>query len=174
MPSIPSTAPGPRRCCARRPPHQLGFLEAPLPPDDVEGYAALRRLRLAPIAGCEFYYDAGQFRRLLEAGAVDVLHLDAILCGGITGALRVARMAAARGVPVSFHVASSAVAFAANLQVAAAAPALHAVEWHRVHRLLFDRLPPDRFVLRDGAVTLPACPGIGVSAEEVLVGLSPR
>ena len=54
------------------------------------------------IAAGEYGYDLLYFRRMLEAGAVDVLQADATRCGGITGFLRVgvlceARCAAALG-----------------------------------------------------------------------------
>ena len=41
------------------------------------------------IAAGEYGYDLPYFRRMLEAGAVDVLQADATRCGGITGFLRV-------------------------------------------------------------------------------------
>ena len=47
------------------------------------------------IAAGEYGYDLGYFRRMLEAGAVDVLQADATRCAGITGFLRAAALAEA-------------------------------------------------------------------------------
>ena len=49
------------------------------------------------IAAGEYGYDLPYFRRMLEAGAVDVLQADATRCAGITGFLRVGALCEARG-----------------------------------------------------------------------------
>ena len=66
---------------------------------------------------------------------------------------------------MSFHAASSAVCFAANLQLAACSPNVDSVEFHMLHRMLFDRLPPGAFPLKDGHVEVPAAPGIGLGFD---------
>ena len=43
------------------------------------------------IAAGEYGYDLFYFRRMLDAGAVDVLQADGTRCGGITGYLRAGR-----------------------------------------------------------------------------------
>jgi L-alanine-DL-glutamate epimerase-like enolase superfamily enzyme len=88
--------------------------------------------------------------------------LDAILCGGISEGLRITALAASRHVPVSFHAASSVVCFAANLQLAAAAPNVDSIEFHMLHRMLFDELAQGRFKLVDGCVEVPEQPGLGL------------
>ena len=59
------------------------------------------------IAAGEYGYDLPYFRRMLEAGAVDVLQADASRCGGISGFLAVAPLCAARSLPLSAHCAPS-------------------------------------------------------------------
>jgi L-alanine-DL-glutamate epimerase-like enolase superfamily enzyme len=59
------------------------------------------------IAAGEYGYEAGYFRRMLAAGAVDVLQADATRCGGITGFLQVAALCEAHHVPLSAHAAPS-------------------------------------------------------------------
>jgi L-alanine-DL-glutamate epimerase-like enolase superfamily enzyme len=153
-------------------PMSVEFLEAPLPPDDLEGMARLDATGPLPIAGCEFAYGVPAFRALLDAAAVSIVNLDAILCGGISEAMRICALAGARHRNCSFHVASSAVAFAANLHVAAAVPNVHSVEWHTVHRALFDRLDPDLFMMRDGLAVLPQGPGLGLDGAALLEGIT--
>jgi L-alanine-DL-glutamate epimerase-like enolase superfamily enzyme len=57
------------------------------------------------IAAGEYGYDAIYFRRMLEAGAVDVLQADATRCAGITGFLQAAALCDAFQTPLSAHTA---------------------------------------------------------------------
>lgn len=140
--------------------HDIHFLEAPVHPDDSAGLAKVCAASPVAIAGNEFAYGDDAFVRLVEAG-VDVLHADAILCGGITGALRVADLASAHHRAISFHAASSAVCLAANAHVAAAHGA-ESVEYHMIHQLLFDALDPPPFAIADGHLVLASRPGLGI------------
>jgi L-alanine-DL-glutamate epimerase-like enolase superfamily enzyme len=145
--------------------YDVHFLEAPVHPDDIDGLARLAVASPVPLAGNEFAYGLAGFRRIVEKDAVAYVHLDAILCGGISEGQRIAALAASRHLPVSFHAASSAVCFAANLQLAASSPNVDSVEFHMLHRMLFDRLAPGAFPLKDGCVEVPAAPGLGLGFE---------
>ena len=58
------------------------------------------------IAAGEYGYDATCLRRVLEAGAVDVLQADATRCG-ISGFLEAATLCSAFKIPLSAHTAPS-------------------------------------------------------------------
>ena len=68
------------------------WFEEPVSSDDLEGLHLIRdRAPLGmDIAAGEYGYDLWYFRRMLEAGAVDVQQADATRCAGITGFMRVA------------------------------------------------------------------------------------
>jgi L-alanine-DL-glutamate epimerase-like enolase superfamily enzyme len=85
------------------------WFEEPVSSDDLDGLRLLRDRVPAPIeiAAGEYGYDSFYFERMLAAGAVDVLQADATRCGGVTGFLRVAALADARGLPLSAHCAPS-------------------------------------------------------------------
>jgi L-alanine-DL-glutamate epimerase-like enolase superfamily enzyme len=87
----------------------VSWFEEPVSSDDLAGLRLLRDRGPAgmDIAAGEYGYDAGYFRRMLAAGAVDVLQADATRCGGITGFLQVAALCAAHHVPLSAHTAPS-------------------------------------------------------------------
>jgi L-lyxonate dehydratase len=84
-------------------PYRLRWLEEPVIPDDVAGYAALKALGRIPIAGGEHEFTSYGFRDLLEARAVDYIQFDTNRVGGITQARKVAALAEAFSVPVVPH-----------------------------------------------------------------------
>jgi len=128
----------------------------------------LRRLTAAspiPIAGNETAFGIDAYRNLIVEGNIDVVHLDVNQCGGVSEARRIAALSAAFHKSVSFHCATSAVCFLANLQVAASVDNAESVEYHTVHQMLFDRVPGGDFAIVDGAVSLPQRPGIGIDID---------
>jgi Enolase C-terminal domain-like len=62
----------------------VSWFEEPVSSDDLEGLRPLRERAPAgmDIAAAEYGYDLFYFRRMLEAGAVDVLQADATRCAG--------------------------------------------------------------------------------------------
>jgi L-alanine-DL-glutamate epimerase-like enolase superfamily enzyme len=146
-------------------PYDIWFLEAPLAAYDLPGLRRLTSRSPIPIAGNEVAFGLDGYRDLIVDGGVHVIHLNVNQCGGVSEARRIAAVAASFHRPVSFHCATSAVCFAANLQIAASISNAESVEYHTVHRMLFDRVPPDRFPLENGAIKLPNAPGIGVELD---------
>jgi L-alanine-DL-glutamate epimerase-like enolase superfamily enzyme len=120
----------------------VSWFEEPVSSDDLEGLRLLRD-RAPPameIAAGEYGYEPFYFRRMLQAGAVDVLQADATRCCGITGFMRAAAIADAYMVPLSSHTAP-----ALHLHVCCAVPRLRHMEWFhdhvRIERMLFDGAP---------------------------------
>ncbi len=149
------------------------WLEEPVPSDDLAGLRLVRDR--APggmdVAAGEYGHDPGYFRRMLEAGAVDVLQADATRCGGVTGFLAAAAVAAAFATPLSSHCAPSL-----HAALMCAAPTGVHVEWFhdhvRIERLLFDGAPRPQ----DGVLAPDLSrPGLGLElrvedAERFAVG----
>ena len=113
------------------------WFEEPVSSQDLAGLAAVRRQVLPDVAAGEYSWSPADSWRLLEAGAVDCLQLDVTRCGGITGFLDGAALAAARGVQVSGHCAPNL-----HAQAGAAVPNLRHVEYfhdhQRIERMFFD------------------------------------
>jgi L-rhamnonate dehydratase len=84
-------------------PFNLRWLEEPVIPDDVQGYAELKSYGRIPIAGGEHEFTAYGFRDLLQARALDYIQFDTNRVGGITQARKIAAMAEAYSVPVIPH-----------------------------------------------------------------------
>lgn len=81
----------------------LRWLEEPVIPDDIGGYAELRRWGRIPIAGGEHEFTLHGFRELLEARAVDYIQFDTNRVGGLTQARKIAALAEAHQIPVIPH-----------------------------------------------------------------------
>ena len=84
-------------------PFNLRWLEEPVIPDDVHGYAELKSYGRVPIAGGEHEFTVYGFRDLLEARALDYIQFDTNRVGGLTQARKIAALAEAYSVPVIPH-----------------------------------------------------------------------
>ncbi|MEJ2008131.1 MAG: L-rhamnonate dehydratase [Acidobacteriota bacterium] len=83
--------------------YNLRWLEEPVIPDDITGYAALKALNVVPISGGEHEFTLYGFRQLLEAKAIDYIQFDTNRVGGLTQARKIQAMAEAFEVPVIPH-----------------------------------------------------------------------
>ena len=114
------------------------WFEEPVPSDDLEGLRLIRD-RAPPgmdVTAGEYGYDLVYFRRMCEAGAVDVLQADATRCAGITGFVRAATVARSFHLPLSSHCAPSI-----HVHPCCAVDAVHLEYFHdhvRIERMLFD------------------------------------
>ena len=129
------------------------WFEEPVSSDDLEGLRLLRDRAPAgmDIAAGEYGYDIQYFRRMAEAGAVDVLQADATRCCGITGFLRAGALCDAFCLPLSAHTAPSV-----HVHPCCAVSRIRHLEYFhdhvRIEHLLFDgaldpsngELQPDR------------------------------
>ena len=84
-------------------PFNLRWLEEPVIPDDLHGYASLKAMNRIPIAGGEHGFTQYEFRDLLEARAVDYIQFDTNRVGGITQARKISALAESFSVPVVPH-----------------------------------------------------------------------
>ena len=87
----------------------VSWFEEPVSSDDLAGLRLLRDRVPAgmAVAAGEYGYDAGYFRRMISAGAVDVLQADVTRCAGITELLRVDAICRAHHLPLSLHCGPS-------------------------------------------------------------------
>ena len=84
-------------------PFRLRWLEEPVIPDDVRGYAELKAYGRVPIAGGEHEFTSYGFRDMLETRAVDYIQFDTNRVGGISQARKVCALAESFSVPVVPH-----------------------------------------------------------------------
>jgi len=84
-------------------PFGLGWIEEPLPADDLGGHIFLARSSSTPIAVGESLYSLKQFNAYCAANACSVVQVDVARVGGITPWLKVAHMAEAFNMSVCPH-----------------------------------------------------------------------
>ncbi len=115
------------------------WFEEPVSSDDLEGLRLIRDRAPAgmEIAAGEYGYDIDYFRRMLEAGAVDVLQADATRCGGFTGFFQAAALCQANHLSLSAHCAP-----ALHLHIGCAVSCFRHSEYFydhaRIEKMLFD------------------------------------
>jgi L-alanine-DL-glutamate epimerase-like enolase superfamily enzyme len=140
------------------------WFEEPVSSDDLEGLRLIRDRSPAgmEVTAGEYGYDSFYFRRMIDAGAVDVLQADATRCLGYTGYMIADALAHAANLPLSSHCGP-----ALHVPCAVAALNQRHMEWFhdhvRIEHMLFDGAPqPDA-----GSVSPDwTRPGIGLSLKK--------
>jgi D-galactarolactone cycloisomerase len=145
--------------------HGIVWFEEPLPPDDLDGYAALTRVSPVPIAGGEVLTRRQSFRPWIERRAVDILQPDCTKNGGLSESRRIAWLAADHNLQVVPHGWNTAIGLAADLQFSAALPVARYVEYLTPAPYI-DDLTTEPFTLDDqGLLTIPERPGLGIELD---------
>lgn len=151
----------------------LRWLEEPIVPEDIDGYAELRSRVAVPIAGGENEHTLFGFYPLIKAGGLDIAQPDIGSCGGLTGVRDITAIAHAAGVAVNPHVWGSAVAQAASVQFIACLPVPHArlypqqpiLEYDRSSHPFRQQLIADPLQMQDGMITVNDKPGLGIEVR---------
>lgn len=134
------------------------WFEEPVSSDDIPGLAAVRAAVAGDVAAGEYAADGYDAARLCPV--VDCLQLDATRCGGYTGWLRGAALAAAHNLEISAHCAPSL-----HAPVAGSVPNLRHVEWFSDHAALEPILVEGAPTVHDGAIHPRSAPGHGMTVS---------
>ena len=147
--------------------YQLRWVEEPVIPDDIGGYAALKAMHCVPIAGGEHEFTLYGFRELLDAKAVDYIQFDTNRVGGITQARKVSALAEAYEVPVvphagqlhNYHIVMSSF----NCPIAEFFPPVDVEVGNELFWYIFKGEPTPK----DGYIELDETrPGLGLTVDE--------
>jgi L-rhamnonate dehydratase len=144
----------------------IAWLEEPLHPDDLEGYARLSAASDVSIAAGEEESSRHSYLDLMDRGRIDVVQVDVTRCGGLTEARRIARLAHDRHLPVVNHSFKTGINLAASLHFVATAPTGFILEYPISPSPLRDQLTREQFPVVDGRVAVPQSPGLGVTLDE--------
>ena len=143
-------------------PCRVRWFEEPVSPDDHRGYRQLRRQTRIPLAAGENEVTRYPFVSLLSDGSLDVLQPDLAVVGGLTEGHRIAALAHAHHRIFTPHVWFSGLIVAASLQLAAAAVNCPIFEVPMSRNPLIWELTTPAIEIRDGRVSVPSDPGLGV------------
>jgi L-rhamnonate dehydratase len=148
-------------------PFNLRWLEEPVIPDDIAGYAELRRRSSIPIAGGEHEFTLYGFRDLIDAKAVDYIQFDTNRVGGISQARKIAALAEAHSIPViphagqmhNYHVVMASL----NSPMAEYFPVVDVEVGNELFWYIFKGEPK----AKDGFIDLDeSTPGLGLTIDE--------
>lgn len=132
----------------------LGWLEEPVPYQDLRGCAEVRTALDMPIAAGETEYTRYGMRDILAARSVDVLMPDLQRIGGLSEMRRACALAAAQDIPVSTHLFTEH-----SLCIAGAEPNCISVEHMPWYAPLFN----EPMQIDDGCIVIPERAGTGFS-----------
>ena len=152
-------------------PFNLAWIEDPLPWTDIPGHKKVADALLTPVAAGEDWYAWDGFREAIETRAVDIIHPDMLSSGGLIETKRIADHAERYNIPTALHACCSPVGFMANVHLGAAISSLVAVEHHGLDLPFFRELVTglDADYMKDGYVTVPDAPGLGVDINEEVI-----
>ncbi len=145
------------------------WVEEPLAPDDLEGYARLRNSTRSLIATGEKEWDVHAFRRLVENRAADVIMPDVGKAEGITGVKQIIDMAALNNVFYNPHSWSTAINTAASLHLCASATNTIIFELKPNPNPMQHELVVSPIDQEDGFVHVPEGSGLGIEVKEDVV-----
>lgn len=161
--------------CARAiEPFGIHWIEEPLPPGDLKGYAELRARSPIPLAAGEAHHTMRDFKALIDGRCIDIVQPSIPGVGGLTEAKRIAILAQAANLRVAPHVWGGAVGLATACHFIAALPDTPHVD-HPPHPLMLEydmsdnelrtRLLKAPLRLEAGHVLLPDGPGLGIELD---------
>jgi L-alanine-DL-glutamate epimerase-like enolase superfamily enzyme len=150
-------------------PFNLTWLEEPLHPDNIQGYARLSAQSPIRIAAGEEICDIKEFQQIMDVGQIDVVQVDVTRVGGLARSKRIGWDSVERHRLCVNHSYKTGVNIAASLHFVAALPNTHYFEYCVEQGALRQTLTRQRFPVVDGQIAVPEEPGLGVDLDEKVV-----
>jgi L-alanine-DL-glutamate epimerase-like enolase superfamily enzyme len=149
--------------------YNLAWLEEPLHPDNLQGYARLSAAAPMRIAAGEEICDVKEFQQMMDVGGIDVAQVDVTRVGGLARSKRIGWDSAERHRLCVNHSYKTGVNIAASLHFVAALPNTHYFEYCVEQGALRKSLTKQTFSVIDGDIMVPEEPGLGVDLDEAIV-----
>ena len=156
-------------------PFNPGWLEEPVPPENLKALKKVADAVRFPIATGERIHTRTECRELFELQACDIVQIDLSHFGGIGEARKLAAWAEAYYMLMAPHNVCGPVATAANLHLAACMPNFKIQEHFNDFADAWVKGAVDTYPeVVDGFFSLPDKPGLGVTLREDFVAEHPR
>jgi L-alanine-DL-glutamate epimerase-like enolase superfamily enzyme len=150
--------------------HRLAFLEEPLPFDYYDETKEVADQLPLPVAGGEQESSLRRFRWMIERKGVDVVQPDLFYFGGFVRSIRVARMAAAAGIPCTPHMSDGGLGYLYVAHFASVVPnAGPFQEYKGRDQSLPVSSQTSPLTSVDGVMKVPTEPGLGVTIDPAFV-----
>ena len=144
-------------------PFALRWVEQPLPPADLAGYARLRDTVAVPVGAGEDEWSPETYGHVIDGGCVDVLQLDPGRCLGLTGCRAVVSKCEDAGIRYSAHSWSGALNTAASLAFLSLSEAGDTTDFKPHTSPMQHELVEDPWEQSGGWLELRSEPGLGVT-----------
>ena len=147
-------------------PYDIQYVEQPLKAHDLAGMHSLRQVIPIPIAADEALHSLESARLVLDNEAADILVIKPQLAGGLRVGQEIIQAATEQGVrSVITSTLEAGIGLVAALHLAAASPAITLECGLATLHLLSDDLLIEDLPVRDGFLTVPTGPGLGVALD---------
>jgi L-alanine-DL-glutamate epimerase-like enolase superfamily enzyme len=145
----------------------IGHYEEPCPYWELAQTKEVADALTIDVTGGEQDCELGIWERMIEMRAVDIVQPDVMYMGGIARTLKVARMAAAAGLPCTPHSANRSLVTLCTMHLLGALPnagqylelSIEGRDYYPWEEGLFRS---DPFAVQEGQVSIPAEPGWGI------------
>ncbi len=137
------------------------YFEEPCPFDHLEDTKRVADALTIPVAGGEQEYSQRRFRWMIYNHGVDIVQPDLHYYGGLIRSTRVARMAALKGMPTTVHI-SGGLGFVYMLHFASCTPDIGLYQEYKKGTEKYSNWFDPPLEIRNGAITVPKGPGIGI------------
>jgi L-alanine-DL-glutamate epimerase-like enolase superfamily enzyme len=143
--------------------HNLAWMEDMVPWQYGELIKQIKDSTTTPILTGEDIYLKEEFIKLIEMGAVDMIHPDLASSGGLLETKKIGDYAMEHGVPMAMHFAGSPISFRANVHCAAATENFVALEHHSIDVPWWEQMVKTKTPLVEkGFAPVPDEPGLGI------------
>lgn len=140
--------------------------EEPVAQYDYAGLAQVARALDVPVAAGEHEYTRWQFRDLIAQAEVDIIQPDIVKAGGITETRRIAVLGDTYNKPFVPHQTQPTIGTAANLHMVASLVNANRPQEYTGRNPRLDELFRNPLQFRDGQITVPTGPGLGLELDE--------
>ena len=150
--------------------YRIFHFEEPCPYWDLQSTAQVAAALDLPVAGGEQDWQLPRFREMLEQGAVDIVQPDLIKAGGFSVCKKIAHLAEAFGRVCTPHQ-TQPFGTLANLHFAASTPNCRYFQEYNIepHPLRDSLFREPVLEVKDGCLTVPEGPGLGVEINEAIL-----